>query len=239
MLDELLSLREDTMNSFKSMLSPTDYDTGDGLEPHYRLETGRPIGATGHKTSEVLYVPCRLLCITATPNRGSRYFVNEMDEAMESRWRIVPIECTEGDIAKILAIKVGEHCARFGFTWDVDEVTLICHFAKRFFYHAQRSAKKNELKTYPSNREFAQLLVGAIDTPVKFLASFDPKPSNHLYDAHRYCSKDAHGTPIGQHVKNLKTVLQCVKEEVMAKADDMGIDPAVKGEWDKALKRVA
>jgi hypothetical protein len=238
MLDELLALREDTMNSFKSMLSPTDYDTGDGLEPHYRLETGKPIGATGHKTSEVIYIPVRLLAIAGTTNRGSRYFINEMDEAMESRWRIVPIECTEGDIAKIFAIKCAEHQARYKLDWTNLEVEMMCHFAKRFFVHALKASRKNELKTYPSNREFSNLLNPCTREPRDFLVAFESKASNHLYDAHRYCSKDGHGTPIKQHVNNLKNVLKAVKEECVAKADGLGLDAMAAADWKDALSRV-
>ena len=238
MLDELLALKEDTMNSFKSMLSPTDYDTGDGMESHYRLETGRPIGDPGHKTSEVLYAPTRLLAIAGTTNRGSRYFVNEMDEAMESRWRMVEINCTETDIAKIFKIKINEHMARFSLTWNGDEIDLMCHFAKRFFHYAKKAAIKNELKTYPSNREFANLLVGCVDEPQKLLMAFDSRSTNHLYDGSRYCSKDAFGSVIKQHQTNLKNCLDAVMDDLKSKMTADKMEQSIQDRWGSALKHV-
>jgi hypothetical protein len=97
LIDEMLRIPEKELNVIVGSLSP-DYN-GDFI-----LRTGRALGIdeNGLAKEEVLKVPKNSLFVIATTNVGAGYQVYHADEALLDRFRILNIDMTEKEIAKII-----------------------------------------------------------------------------------------------------------------------------------------
>jgi len=103
LIDEMLRIPEKELNVIIGSLSP-DY------EGNFVLRTGRALGVNsdGFAEEEVLKIPMNSLFVIATTNVGAGYQVYRADEALLDRFRILNINMTHNEFAKIIDSEINK-----------------------------------------------------------------------------------------------------------------------------------
>jgi hypothetical protein len=185
LIDEMLRIPEKELNVIVGSLSP-DYN-GD-----FVLRTGRAIGIDddGLAKEEVLKVPKDSLFVIATTNVGAGYQIYHADEALLDRFRILNINMTEKEIAKIIEGEIKKK--RFS--------SLVKAKLLNVFSALEKSFKLGELTKMTNLRQ----LVESIE-----MADTENDIESNLYDlAGNMVEIDLDGKPNKQQLSTYQNIIK-------------------------------
>lgn len=170
-IDEILRIQDSELNILVGSLSPTTRGT-------FRLRTNRIIDVKdGVGSTELLEVPVENLWCVATTNVGANYQVDEMDEALSDRFRVIIKETSSDELTSILT-----SCATKNSISDkiVSQMVTFHNQIKDFVV-------SGELEKVANARQLCEVLQFASD---------DSEVKSYLFDlVNQLCSTDTSGIP--------------------------------------------